>query len=380
MNVWTVTLGEDHVEVSLARERLADISFLMGRLEAAFKLYCEAIDNLRLKVGNNSEDVARILDKCGDAFQAKGENVVAECCYFESMKIYKEIVKASKALGLTFDESELWKYQYQIGLLYVKQGKYTNANDYFHDILSMNMNNSYAQAQIYSSIGNLAILERQYKVAIRSFHSCLTIGEKIFLPGSVERIGTLINLGKTYVTIKSFEEALRCFNLALGEMESNSFYLRNVQKKRIFVSQIYENMGDINFAAKKNEKAMNQYTEAFRAQMDVFGSGDRAEVLKIRHKVALVLARQCKYDEALFILKDILRRKKDAVTKNNIDVAKVLLDMSEIMMKTEGLAARDAIEIYCTSVMRICGEINLPTNHPYLRQARRLFSKCSEDM
>jgi len=177
----------------------------------------------------------------------------------------------------------------------------------------------------------------------------------------------LSNLGDANYQIGEFRKALECFESALKILRSNSSLHEGFLETHLKVASLWNKIGNVNYKLKQYDEAIRCYKKALRTKKDTLGDENHPEVLLIRHNIALVNAKTGYLDQAFDQLDVIYQQEVSKLGAKNVQVAKLTLDMSGVLLKKNNYKCAMELCEYSQEQFRAEG---LPPTHHFVRQAK----------
>merc|ERR1712238_33841 len=98
--------------------------------------------------------------------------------------------------------------------------------------------------------------------------------------------------------------------------------------------------------------------------------GSHEDILLTRYNLALLFLKDQKYDDAFELFKDLYNKRKVLSSRDDPEVARILLDQAEALIPLRKLEeAKDL----CVSAMEVFEKARLPLQHPYLKRCQKLL-------
>jgi serine phosphatase RsbU (regulator of sigma subunit) len=213
--------------------------------------YVEAVTNWEqaLKVFEEIDDkegMANMLSNLGVIYNNQGNDARALSSYFKSLKLAEEINDTLRKISALNN----------IGLLYSRQTATENLalDNYLKALhLSEAIEYNHGIGSSYINLGELCIKQKKYSDALDYEEKSLAAFR---LENSVSATNPLIQIGKIYVTLKNYKEAIIYLEEALKIAEKFGAKLE-MAKARLGLAEAYYETGDYEMALLSNQKAFD---------------------------------------------------------------------------------------------------------------------------
>ena len=197
------TLGDNHPDVATGMDNLATFYYLQGRYKEAERLYKESLAIKKEQLGDNHLDVARSLNILALIYDSQGRYKEAELFYQQSLAIKKEQLgdnHPSVAIILN-----------NLGALYYSQERYKEAEPLYQESLAIKKEQlGDNHPKVATSLNNLALLydsQGRYKEAESVYQESLAINKETLGDNHPKVATTLDSLARLYALLGRYKEA-----------------------------------------------------------------------------------------------------------------------------------------------------------------------------
>ncbi len=269
--------------------------------------------------------------------------------YFISFKIYFELDDfdnalrcGNTALDISNEKNDLIGKALvlnQIGIIYLKRGKYSKALSLFEESLQINKNvkNLITTAKILSNIGDIYNIQGKYSLAIKVYKQVLKYCSQLNLdiPETLNNLGKIFkNQGNYVLALEKFEKALSIVE-EKGELTGKASILNSI-------AEIYFLRGMYNIAIPMIEEAL-QICELL---------GDLSGVASKLNSIAIIFRNQGNLSKTLENLKKSFKIYDQLNFQS--DKTKILINIGQVYhLKGEYKKALN----YYKNTLKVCEEL-----------------------
>jgi len=377
-------LGGADLIVNLVREKLGDACVHLREWDEAAEHYKRALHHLQETLGRLSEHTGRILASLGHVFEMTGDFENATLLFDEATDIQDDLIDIDEAEGKRKGTAPALEMKYDTGLLYAKLDHLHDAESFFKDVAATSMddiqdNPRYQSfvANANNALGNVMYKKCDYREAIAYYETSIALQKKGGNKNYFDYIGTLTNLGTAYFHCKEFSNAKLQFQEAISECRKAN----SNENNGLTIASLWIKMGNIYTMQKEYDMAEKLFNDALKIKQQHFkNNSSHAEVLLLRHSLALLKIKRGLYDEAMNLFEDILAKRKESSDGDDLGIAKIYLDMCSLCLKQQRgnsskIANKEKARDLCNSAEDILVWSVLPSNHPYMLQLSKLQAK-----
>merc|ERR1711933_78917 len=208
------------------------------------------------------------------------------------------------------------------------------------------------------------------------FHEIFEAKEVIFGRRSIHYASVAVSLGTSYYQTKQYDEAkeqfqrsIDIFSSTLGKASADKNSSGSlIQDKELKIASLHIKIGNVYAKQNKLDDAIESYQNAIKKKKNVLEE-NHVDILLIEHNIALIQIKTGDLDAAKEKLVEIQEKVKNAIGNDHIIVAKMDLDMCGIFVLKKEF--RKANTLYGGAI-QIFQKCNLPKTHMYSKQARNL--------
>ena len=354
-------LGENHPNVALSLNNLAELYYSQGRYSEAEPLFKQALDLRKRTLAENHPLVASSLNSLAELYRRQGR-------YSEAEPLLKQALELRKRT-LGENHPDVASSLNNLAELYKNQGRYSEAEPLLKQALELRKRTlGENHPDVASSLNNLAELyenQGRYSKAEPLLKQALELYRRLLGKNHPDVAGSLNNLAELYENQGRYSEAepllkqaLELFKRTLGENHSlvatslsnlAALYYRQGRyseaepllkqalelRKRTLgenhpdvasslnnLAELYENQGRYSEA----EPLLKQTLELFKRTL----GENHPNVATSLSNLAAVYYRQGRYSEAEPLLKQTLELFKRTLGENHPDVASSLNNLAEL--------------------------------------------------
>ncbi|CAF0720604.1 unnamed protein product [Adineta steineri] len=256
----------------------------------------------------------------------------------------------------TFPDSKGW---YRLGLLLIKMGQFTKAQEVFEVLLHQTTNES-DKAPIYYQLGWIKHNQGEYQEALSSHEKALIIRQRL-LPSNHPDLGDSYNkIGIVYDRMGDYPKALSYYEKALAIRQ------QSLPSNHPDLGASYNNIGNVYYSMGDYLKALSNYEKALaiRQQSLPFNHPDLGATY---NNIGLVYYSMDDYSKALSSYAKALAIGQQSLPSNHPDLGG---SYNNIGVVYEDMGNYSKAHSFCERAVQI-GEQSLSTNHPRLQQWRR---------
>lgn len=253
----------DPVAQAMTRTNLGFLQLNRGRFDRAEELLSEAVDALAGYTHTHGILVANAHAYLGLAYMSQGKYTQAQDELHRALAIRRELPKNREAwMAATYND---------LGLAYSRADK-DRALDFYEQAHNM-YRELYGDedARIAVSSINTGILYRDLELfgdAVANFETALKIANRVYAGAHPTKAIALYNLGQTYLRLNDQESAMRFYDQAL------KMYKDYYGEKHPEVSSVLNAMGNLRLSRDDFDGALDYYQAALKANVPDFNSAD----------------------------------------------------------------------------------------------------------
>jgi tetratricopeptide (TPR) repeat protein/pimeloyl-ACP methyl ester carboxylesterase len=314
-------LGEEHLAVALSLNNLAYLYHAQGRYDQAEPLYLQALELNKRLLGEEHPNVALSLNNLAELYRNQGKYDQAEPLYLQALELYKGLLgeeHPSVALSLN-----------NLALLYVSQGKYNQAEPLYTQALELNKRLlGEEHPSVALSLNNLALLyvsQGKYNQAEPLYTQALAILVKSLGP---EHPNTA-KVWQNYVTfLEKVVESQGKYD------QAEPFYVKALElSKRLLgdehpnVAASLNNLAYLYHAQGRYDQAEPLYLQALELNKRLLGE-EHPNVASSLNNLAGLYDSQGKYDQAEPFYVKALELSKRLLGEEHPNVASILNNLA----------------------------------------------------
>ncbi|MEO0967299.1 MAG: FxSxx-COOH system tetratricopeptide repeat protein [Cyanobacteria bacterium J06639_18] len=358
-------LGDEHPDVALSLDNLADIYHLQGRYAEAESLYQQALSMTKRLLGDEHSDVALSLNNLALLYQSQGR-------YSEAESLYQQALSMTKRL-LGEDHPNVAGILNNLAEIYSLQGRYSEAEPLYQQALSMIKRLlGEDHLNVATSLNNLAGLYRsqgRYSEAEPLYQQALSMKKRLLGEDHPDVALSLNSLAGLYRSQGRYSEAEPLYQQALS------------MKKRLLgedhpdVALSLNNLAGLYESQGRYSEAEPLYQQALSMIKRLLG-GDHPWVATSLNNLAELYRSQGRYSEAEPLYQQALSMTKRLLGEDHPDVALSLNNLALLYESQGRYAEAEPLHQQALSITkRLLGE-----DHPKvaisLNNLARLY--CSQ--
>ncbi|WP_347280011.1 tetratricopeptide repeat protein [Leptolyngbya sp. FACHB-8] len=260
LSILESTLGENHPDVAISLNNLAELYRLQGNYEAAEPLYQRSLSIRESALGENHPDVATSLNNLALIYQAQGNYRAAEPLYQRSLSIYET------ALGE--NHPDVGSSLNNLASLYRVQGNYRVAEPLYQRSLSIRESAlGENHPDVATTLNNLALLYRaqgNYRIAEPLYQRSLSIYESALGENHPNVALSLSNLSVLSWSQEDITAALMWMNRSAEIEETNLALMLAIGSEARKQAYLNTLAGTANRAISLHMQAAEEQPEAAR--------------------------------------------------------------------------------------------------------------------
>ena len=373
MNVEGINILQDVVNQTMDDKKIAllnKLSILFERnneSDQALQLCMEAFALCNSNDNVDIESVIATLNNLGNINSRLNNFEKALECYDHALKLHE--VQGEECI----DNGAISDILYNIGILYIKNGSMSEANECFKKLLlylaPIDIKNIQAREKNIKAtralhiLGFISFQSGEYMTAIDYYNDSLDLKSILHGKGSAETIGVQCNLGTAYVTMGQYQEANSAFTNSLLAIErSGSMFL--------IKAKVLNNLGDLSMASKSFDNALMYYLRALVIKTNILQDENYEDAIITRHKVALALGQQRRYKEAIPFLLDVKEWQRSKLDEYDPYLAKITLDVANAYLSA---GQTTEAELHCLDAMKMLTLSEVGKNDLCRRYSQKIF-------
>jgi CHAT domain-containing protein/Tfp pilus assembly protein PilF len=208
-----------------------------GQLDSALRLLKAVKTNCIQVLGDSNLAIAQVLSSIGTVYLNQGK-------YVQAIEYYQQALVIRKHL-LGDQHPDVAKSYIRIGVVYSKQGQYSQALDLFQNginTLRQALGEQHLDvAKSYNSIGILYLRLSQYQQALDYHQQALAIQKQALGEQHTDVVESYNNMGNVYINLGQYAEAIDCFQRALA------IWKEILGEQQTDVAGSYNNLGAVYF-------------------------------------------------------------------------------------------------------------------------------------
>jgi len=332
-------LGQNHNEVAKILHKLGNIYVSMGSDELAIKSFMKE-GKIRSKNGGDPVRAVMILFRVATIYRSKGAFDDALTFYEEAidklLSVNDDDVNGSTVVVPEHYDLDICEKPKQCEEWLLMQDHQRPGDNKYISVFRREVGDA------LNDMGNIYVGRKLYQAAIACYESSLRIKSKVRSEID-EQLKTTFNLGRALFQMDLFEKSRKCLEIVLrfqkekGSLEKSVEEMTRSQKKQyrrnqVEVASTLDMLGKVCFKEKNYVNAMEYYLDAYGIRKQVLGE-DHPIVGKSLHGMALVFYNRCQYKDAQRLCKNALEVydraqleschilvKEAGMTMENIDV------------------------------------------------------------
>jgi tetratricopeptide (TPR) repeat protein len=348
--IYRTQMGNNTKEVATILNNIGRVYYLWSEYEQALVVYGEALCTRKQLLGEDSVDVAATIYNSGQTYHQLGK-------LDEAMRLYLTFlgVAQSRLGSESRDVSIVYKC---IAEIHHARGEFKLAlSDFKRALRSGRASQGKYHPDIASTLnklGNLSHDMQDLDAAIKYYKEGLEVEVKVLNPNHTHIQITLTNLAHIYKQRGDYAGALRTYR-EVKSMQAKTFGSNSVE-----VAATLSRMGLMQYHMKKFDAAFDSYQEALRVRRDFYGSDEHDDVASTLNSIGLVLFKQDMFDLARSCFEQSLRIRQKLFGADHHDVAILWYNLATIYLES----GEDQIAIRMYKETLRVERASLGHNHP----------------
>ncbi|CAF0776354.1 unnamed protein product [Adineta steineri] len=256
----------------------------------------------------------------------------------------------------TFSDSKGW---YRLGLLLIKMGQFTKAQEIYQVLLNQTINES-DKAPIYYELGWIKYNQGEYQEALSSHEKALAIRQQS-LPSNHPDLGSsYYNIGNVYERMSDYPKALSSHEKALAIRQ------QSLPSNHPDLGSSYNNIGSVYERMSDYPKALSNYEKALAIRQQSLPS-NHPDLGSSYYNIGNVYDSMGDYPKALSSHEKALAIRQQSLPSDHPDLG---ASYNNIGLVYDNMGNYSKAHSFYERAEQI-GQQSLPTNHPNLQTYKR---------
>jgi tetratricopeptide (TPR) repeat protein len=355
-NMYSRAFGENHAFVAGTRKNIGMVLAERGEYEEAMEEF-EKARQVYISVNNEDEtnrDVASAISCMGNVKNRIGELDAALKLYMEAVRIYRILQQTPDTPeGSMVAVRDLTSTLKVIGIVHAKKGDLDTAMNFFTEAMTILKSSGIDQtpagcettASILTRMASIHVKKGDLDNAMEHYREAYELTVRIRGTTSHQEVaGILHYIGGIFHKRADYDEAMNCYQEAIR------IYHSTLGPGNPAVAGTLVMVGSIHYKRRNLDSAMMFYREALRLNRDTYGL-HHPDVAPILKSIGTILTKKGEYHEAYDVFRDVLSIKCTVFGTVHPEVASAYKSLGNVHYKLGELADserqyRHALNIY----------------------------------